>query len=99
MVVDGVAFTPEGFLVDAAAWNRELAELLATSIGVALTDQHWKLIEFARDEYDKTGASPNIRRLTQGSGISTKEIYAMFPKAPGKCTALIAGLPKPVGCI
>jgi len=99
VVVDGVAFTPEGFLVDSKAWNRELAELLATSIGVTMTDPHWKLVEFARDEYEKTGASPNIRRLTQGSGISTKEIYGMFPKAPGKCTALIAGLPKPVGCI
>ena len=99
LMVDGVAFTQEGFLVDSKAWNRELAELLATSIGVELTDRHWQLIEFARQDYDSTGASPNIRRLTQGSGISTKEIYAMFPKAPGKCTALIAGLPKPVGCI
>lgn len=99
VVIDGVAFTAEGFMVDHAAWNRELAQALAASIGVTLGEQHWTLIDFARQEYEKTGASPNIRRLTQGSGISTKELYTMFPKAPGKCTAMIAGLPKPVGCI
>lgn len=98
-VVDGVEFTPEGFLVDSTRWSAELAEGLAASIGVELTPQHWALIEFARKDYAETGASPNIRRLTRGAGISTKEIYGLFPKAPGKCTALVAGLPKPVGCI
>lgn len=99
ILVDGVAFTPEGFLVDASAWNKNLAESIAASVGVEMTDVHWKLIEFARQEFAETGASPNIRRLSKGSGIPTKELYAMFPKAPGKCAAMIAGLPKPVGCI
>jgi tRNA 2-thiouridine synthesizing protein E len=99
VVIDGIAFTPEGFLVDATQWTPELAEAIATSIGVTLTEHHWKLVQFARKDFAETGASPNIRRLTTGSGISTKEIYTMFPKAPGKCTAMIAGLPKPVGCI
>lgn len=98
--IEGVAFTEDGFMVDASQWTREIAETIAKSLGCGeLGDKHWKLIEFARAEYEQTGASPNVRRLAKGSGIGTKEIYAMFPKAPGKCAAMIAGLPKPVGCI
>ncbi len=99
MKVDGVELTAEGFLVDYRNWTPELATRLAASIGVELTDKHWQLVEFARQEYEKTKMSPNIRRLTTGSGLSTKEVYGLFPKAPGKCAAMIAGLPKPVGCI
>ena len=97
--IGGVELTPEGFLVDASTWTPQVAEQLARSLGVLLTERHYQLIEFARTEYQTTGASPNIRRLSLGSGISTKELYQMFPRAPGKSTAMIAGLPKPVGCI
>lgn len=95
----GVEFTTEGFLANAEQWTPDLATRVAAHLGVELTAEHWKLVEFAREEYQRTGASPNIRRLTTGSGISTKRIYQLFPRAPGKCTAMIAGLPKPVGCI
>ena len=96
---EGIELTAEGFLADASKWTPQLAERLARSLGVTLTERHYQLIEFARNEYSATGASPNIRRLSLGSGISTKELYQMFPRAPGKSTAMIAGLPKPVGCI
>lgn len=100
VVIDGISYTGDGFLSDSSQWTRELAVALAASHGVAeLSEAHWKLIEFARSEYQTTSVSPNIRRLTGGTGLSTKEIYAMFPKAPGKTTALVAGIPKPAGCI
>ena len=96
----GLTLNPEGFLAEPSQWSREFAVAMAATLGVSeLTDQHWKLIEFARSEFLERGVSANIRRLTVGSGIGTKEIYAMFPKAPGKCVAKIAGIPKPVGCI
>jgi len=98
--IDGVAYTADGFLADPTQWSPELAATLAAAHGVAeLSPAHWTLIEFARAEYAATSVSPNIRRLTTGTGLTTKEIYAMFPKAPGKLTALLAGIPKPAGCI
>lgn len=97
--VDGVAFTGDGFLADPQQWTRALAETLAKERGVTLTEAHWKLIDFARQEFLSTGVSPNIRRLTLATGLDTKSVYAMFPKAPGKTTALLAGIPKPAGCI
>lgn len=98
-VIDGIAYTADGHLVDAAAWTRELGEAIAQLQGVTLTDAHWAVLDAARADFAQTTASPNIRRLTQIAGVSTKDIYALFPKAPGRTIAKIAGLPKPAGCL
>ncbi|MCC7382278.1 MAG: TusE/DsrC/DsvC family sulfur relay protein [Deltaproteobacteria bacterium] len=98
--IPGVQLDAEGFLVDASAWNRDIAAQIAAAVGFPeLTDAHWKVISFARDEYEKTKKSPNVRRMSAGAEMSIKELYALFPGAPGKTAARIAGLPKPVGCI
>jgi TusE/DsrC/DsvC family sulfur relay protein len=98
-VVDGVAFNPDGHLADANAWSRNLAVTLAAAQGVELTDAHWKVVEFARGEFLSTKMSPNIRRITQATGVATKDLYMLFPKAPARTVAKVAGIPKPVGCI
>ena len=98
-VIDGVAFTAEGHLVDPSVWTRTIAENVAAVEGLTLTAEHWQLIEAARNDYLTNQAAANIRRLTQIAGVSTKQIYALFPKAPGRTIARIAGTPKPVGCI
>jgi sulfur relay (sulfurtransferase) DsrC/TusE family protein len=33
------------------------------------------------------------------SGVSTKDLYTLFRKAPGRTIAALAGLPKPAGCL
>lgn len=98
-VLDGVGFGADGHLADASTWTRALGEKLATMQGVAMTDAHWKLVEVARADFEASKTSPNIRRLTQVGGVSTKDIYALFPKAPARTLAKIAGLPKPAGCL
>lgn len=97
--VEGVRFSPDGHLVDATAWTKPLAETIATAQGVALTDAHWKVLEAARADFASEKASPNIRRLTQVANVTTKDLYALFPRAPGRTIAKIAGLPKPAGCL
>lgn len=98
--IPGVELDAEGFMKDATQWNEEVAVRIARAVGIQqLTESHWRVLRFAREEHERTSKSPNIRRLTKGSGLSTKEIYALFLKAPGKAAARIAGLPKPVGCI
>jgi TusE/DsrC/DsvC family sulfur relay protein len=99
VVIDGVAFTADGHLVDPAAWSRPLAERVAATLGVAMTEAHWKVVEFARGDWEATKASPNIRRITTSIDVSTKELYALFPKAPARTVAKIAGTPKPAGCL
>jgi tRNA 2-thiouridine synthesizing protein E len=98
-VIDGLAFTADGHLVDASAWSRGLAEKLASQLAVPMTDAHWAVIDFARRDFEAQKAAPNIRRITQGTGLQTKDLYTLFPRAPARTVAKIAGLPKPAGCI
>lgn len=98
--VDGIEFTADGFCVHHDKWNEEVAQKIAQAAEIHdLSEQHWKLIRFARQEYLAAKSSPNLRRMSVGSGFPTKEIYLLFPKAPAKTICRIAGIPKPVGCI
>ncbi len=99
-VIDGVALDAEGFLVDPDAWNHEVALKMAHALGIPeLTERHWAVLDYARATFLESGQSPNVRKLVSGTGLSTKEVYALFKKAPGLTAARIAGVPKPVGCI
>lgn len=89
----------EGYLADASAWNAALAAALAEQHGLALTDGHMAVLEAARGHAASAGSAPNVRKLTQVAGISTRDLYALFPDRPGSTVARIAGLKKPVGCI
>lgn len=90
----------EGFLKDYTQWNEDIARELAQQEGISeLTERHWAVINFMREEYKEKGDGPSIRRLTKESGVPTKELYQLFPKGPAKKAAKIAGIPKPTGCI
>lgn len=95
-----VTFDSDGYLVDYQAWDDTLARRLAAEEGLPeLTERHWAVIRYMRDEFEKTGEVPTIRRLKNGGGIPTKELYELFPGGPAKKAARIAGLPKPQGCV
>lgn len=98
-VIDGVAFGADGHLADPSTWTPALAQKLAETQGITLDEPRWAVVNFARSDFEATSTSPNIRRLTQGTSLSTKDIYALFPRAPGRTIARIAGIPKPAGCI
>jgi TusE/DsrC/DsvC family sulfur relay protein len=98
-VLDGIAYTADGHLVDAGAWSRSLAEALAAAQSIAMSAAHWAVVDAARADFATTKVSPNIRRLTQIANVTTKDLYALFPKAPARTIAKIAGLPKPAGCL
>jgi TusE/DsrC/DsvC family sulfur relay protein len=95
-----VAFDDEGFMTDSNQWTPELAQAIATESGIGeLTDKHWQVIQFCRDDAENQGTPPGLRRISKLSGVSMKELYQLFPKGPGKLAAKVAGLPKPKGCI
>ena len=99
VVWEGVRFTSEGFLVDPSDWSEGLARKVAVGLDIALTDEHWTVLRWARADYSRSGASPNVRRAASGSGVGTRRMYELFPNTPGKSAAMIAGIPKPVGCV
>jgi dissimilatory sulfite reductase related protein len=90
----------EGFLTDPGEWDKEIAVELAKEEGIpALTDAHWKVIDFCRQDAASSGKAPTLRRITAAGGVSTKELFALFPKGPAKKVARISGLGKPEGCV
>ena len=95
-----VQVNDEGFMTDPAEWTREVAAVLAGEEGIAaLTEAHWKVIDFCRQDAKATGKAPTIRRITSQAGVTTKDMFALFPKGPAKKVARISGLGKPEGCV
>lgn len=94
-----VQVNDEGFLTNPAEWTKEIAVEIAQQEGVAdLSANHWKVIDFCRGNAEN-GKSPTLRTITNGTGLTTKDLFALFPKGPAKKVARIAGLGKPEGCV
>lgn len=95
-----ISFNEEGFMTDPHQWTKEIAEELAKQEGIeSLTAEHWKIIDFCRQTGLASGKAPTLRQITTGTGISTKDLFALYPKGPAKKVARIAGLGKPEGCV
>ncbi len=94
-----ISVDAEGFLTDPSEWDRDLAQELATNIGIDLTEEHFAAIDFARRDHGEQGETPTLRRMASAGGVSTKDMFRLFPKKPAKKMAYVAGLPKPVGCV
>ena len=89
----------EGFLTEYDEWDEDLAKVLAKNIDIDLTDEHWKVLRFLRDDFKSQGETATIRRVSTAGGVPVKELFALFPQKPAKKMAYIAGLPKPHGCV
>lgn len=98
-VLDSVKFDADGYMEDANAWTKEVAEAIAKREGFSLTDRHWVVIDYARNEFKTKGEAPTLRNITKNTDVDTKELYSLFPGGPGKLAAKVAGLKKPTGCI
>ncbi len=96
-----VEVNDEGFFVDASQWTKEMAPEIADEVGVPtpLTDRNWEVIDLMRSEYFDKGTGPTVRKISKLSDVTTKELFQLFPKGPAKLAALVAGIPKPKGCI
>ncbi|MBF7072848.1 TusE/DsrC/DsvC family sulfur relay protein [Glaciecola sp. MH2013] len=95
-----------GYLVHHEAWSKELALLLADEEGVALSAQHWEVINFVRQFYMEYETSPAIRVLVKQLALAfgpekgnSRYLQRLFPKGPAKQASKLAGLPKPAKCL
>jgi dissimilatory sulfite reductase related protein len=94
-----VQVNDEGFMTDPTEWDKDIAAEIAKQEGIdELTETHWKVIDFCRTN-SANGSAPTLRQITKGSGVPTKELFALYPKGPAKKVARISGLGKPEGCV
>jgi tRNA 2-thiouridine synthesizing protein E len=96
----------EGYLVNLADWDKDVAKVLADQDSLELTESHWEVIDFLREYYEEYQIAPAVRVLTKAIGKklgkekgNSKYLYELFPYGPGKQACRFAGLPKPTGCI
>ena len=96
----------EGYLVNLAEWNKDVAEFIAKTENVNMTDQHWEVVNFLRDYYKQYQIAPMIKILVKEIGKAmgpekgnTKYLYELYPAGPAKQACRYAGLPKPTGCV
>lgn len=101
--VDGVELETDdqGYLVE-PDYRDEVVRAIAEAEGLALTDAHWKVVNYLRDAYRENGHTPNFRNMLKGvaeimPGCDSKSLYDLFPVGPAKQGAKVAGLPQPLG--
>jgi tRNA 2-thiouridine synthesizing protein E len=89
-----------GNLVDVSDWNEDVARALAAQDKIELTQAHWDVINYLREQYfDEGGTQPMERIILKemakrwNKKVSGKDMYQLFPLAPSKQGNRIAGLP------
>ncbi len=90
-----------GYMEDVEDWSREVAEALAKAESIDLTDRHWDVIDYLREEYiDNRQNQPNTRTILKamsdawGERVKQGDLYELFPGDPSKQGSKIAGLPE-----
>jgi TusE/DsrC/DsvC family sulfur relay protein len=96
----------QGFLINAADWNEDVAERLAALNNIELSADHWEIILFIRRYYQQFKHLPNARVFTKAIAKELGEakgnsryLHKLFPDGPLKYACKLAGLPKPPTCL
>ena len=101
--VDGkeVPTTDTGFLTNLEDWNEGVAEVIAEQESIELSQRHWDVINYLRDEFiNNKENQPNLRNMVKdlgkmwGEKIDTKTLFDLFPGKPDKQAGRIGGLPE-----
>jgi tRNA 2-thiouridine synthesizing protein E len=103
-VIEGVehATDDEGYLLE-PNYSDEAVKVIAAAEGMALSDAHWEVVRFMREQYREHGQTPNFRNMLKEfaenvrPGADSKYLYELFPAGPAKQAAKLAGLPRPYG--
>jgi len=106
--VDGkvIELSEAGWLLNLDEWSEELAHEIAKNEQIAeLTDEHWDIINTAREYFIENGTVAEPRLFTKimkkkygADRSSQKYIYSLFPTGLIKCANKVGGLPRPKGC-
>ena len=90
-----------GYLANIQDWTKDVASVIAADEGIEMTDKHWEVIEYLREEFfDNNEHQPNNREIIKemgkrwGQKLSNKDLFNLFPGNPSKQGGRIAGLPE-----
>ena len=97
----------EGHLVDHTQWTPAVAQQLADTLSVTLTDRHYQILQQVRAFHDEFNHPPSTRPLIKylmktlpDMDISNQHLQQMFNTGlVARHVNRIAGLPKPPNCL
>ncbi len=92
----------EGYLVDPADWNDEVAGELARQERIVLSDEHWAVLRFMREYFEQHQIIPDARHVIKhlaeyrgGTGGGRNDLFRLFPYGYVKQACRIAGMRRP----
>ncbi|MEI8325535.1 MAG: TusE/DsrC/DsvC family sulfur relay protein [Betaproteobacteria bacterium] len=91
----------QGYLLE-PDFDDEAVRVIASAEGISLSDAHWEVVNYLREQYREEGATPNFRNMLKGMAeirpeVDSKYLYDLFPIGPAKQGPKVAGLPQPLG--
>ena len=97
----------EGHLIDHTLWTPEVAQQLADTLGVDLTEQHYLILQQVRNFHAQFNHPPSTRPLIKylmktlpEMQVSNQLLQQMFNTGlVARHVNRIAGLPKPPNCL
>jgi len=96
-----IATTATGYLENREDWTEDLARHMAKLENLDLTDRHWDVLNYLREEYfSKNEHQPNTRAIVKAmteqwsQPADQKGLYELFPGDPSKQAGRLAGLPE-----
>ena len=98
----GLAVDDEGYLIDPAQWNEQVAEALARQERIILSDEHWAVIRFMREYYEQHQIAPDARhvikhlaKVKRAGSKGRNDLFVLFPYGYVKQACKIAGMRRP----
>ena len=55
--------TESGYLVNLNDWDEDVAKAIAAAEGIEMTDKHWDVVNYLRDEYINNGQNQPMERV------------------------------------
>ena len=88
----------EGYMTNPSQWTKEIAMEIAKEEEIELTDKHFEVLNYLREQQAK-GVTVTIRAVGKSGITDIKGLYDLFPGGPLKKSSKIAGIPKPASCV
>jgi len=90
----------EGYLLDPADWNPDVALALAAEERIRLDEAYWDVLGFMRDFYDEHQIAPDARYVIKHLGErwgneARKKLFELFPYGYVQQACKIAGMRRP----
>jgi dissimilatory sulfite reductase related protein len=93
-----VEVNDEGYMLNPGEWNTDIAEGIAAEIGISLSDKHYEVLHYLREQF-AAEVPLTVRKVGKSGIVDIKGLYTLFPGGPLKYSSKIAGIPKPASCV